>query len=254
MCIVSRIAADPKGSMNVAKHYQKFILGVVLIAALAAGLVWWIGLDVIADYQDDLQYYVIAHLSLVGRSMVLALFTGIPAGIVLSRPLFSKQAERVMQIFNVGNTLPSLAVLALSMAVLGIGDRPAVLALWLASLLPIVRNTFEGLRQVSPALRESARGMGMTPLQSLFKVELPNAMPVIMGGVRTALVINVGTAPLAFLIGATSLGALIFPGIYLNDQSQLLLGAGGTALLAIVLDGLVAFGSQLMFERRGLSR
>lgn len=235
-------------------RHRKWILAALIFVAVLAGLVAWIGIDVIADYQDDLIYYTQQHLSLVGRSMALALLTGVPAGVLLSRPAFARHAERAMQIFNIGNTLPSLAVLALSMAVLGIGDGPAVLALWLASLLPIVRNTYEGLKGVPQAQKEAARGMGMTPLQALFKVELPNAMPVIVGGIRTALTINVGTAPLAFLIGASSLGELIFPGIYLNDPDQLLLGAGGTALLAILLDGLVAGLSNTFFARRGLAR
>ena len=145
-------------------------------------------------------------------------------------------------------------VLALALAVLGIGERPAILALWLASLLPIVRNTYEGLRNVSPALLEAARGIGMTPCQQLIRVELPNALPVILAGVRISLVINVGTVPLSFLIGANSLGELIFPGIYLNNQSLLLLGAGATALLALTLDALFATAGHVYLRRRGLAR
>ncbi len=163
-------------------------------------------------------------------------------------------ADRLMQIFNIGNTVPSLAVLALALAVLGIGERPAILALWLASLLPIVRNTCEGLRGVSPALIEAARGLGMTATQRLFRVELPNALPVILAGVRISLVINVGTVPLSFLIGANSLGELIFPGIYLNNQPLLLLGAAATALLALALDGLFAAAGYCYLRRRGLAR
>ncbi|MFX6040247.1 ABC transporter permease subunit, partial [Acinetobacter baumannii] len=92
-----------------------------------------------------------------------------------------------------------------------------ILALWLASLLPIVRNTYEGLKNVPAAMKEAARGIGMKPHQILFRVELPNALPIIVGGVRTSLAINVGTAPLSMLIGGESLGGLIFPGIYLNN-------------------------------------
>ncbi len=144
-------------------------------------------------------------------------------------------------------------MLALSLAVLGIGERPAVLALWLASLLPIVRNTCEGLRGLPPALLEAAKGIGMTPRQRLLRVELPNAMPVILAGVRTSLVINVGTVPLSFLIGANSLGEMIFPGIYLNKPSLLLLGAAATALLALALDALFAAGGRFYLRRRGLA-
>ncbi|WP_286776584.1 ABC transporter permease, partial [Pseudomonas sp. UBA800] len=142
-----------------------------------------------------------------------------------------------------------LAVLALAMVVIGIGDRPAIIALFLASLLPIVRNTYEGLKNVPGSLKEAATGIGMTPRQQLWQVELPNAVPIIVGGVRVALALNVGTAPLAFLIGANSLGSLIFPGIALNNQPQLLLGAACTALLALLLDALVSFSSKRWLER-----
>ncbi|MGH8785926.1 MAG: ABC transporter permease [Cupriavidus necator] len=223
------------------------------LAALAA-LVAWIGVDVIRQYQERLVYDVADHLRLVVLSMALALATGIPAGIALSRPCMRRWADRLMQVFNVGNTVPSLAVLALALAVLGIGERPAILALWLASLLPIVRNTCEGLRTVSPTLLEAARGIGMTPVQRLVRVELPNALPVMLAGIRIALVINVGTVPLSFLIGANSLGELIFPGIYLNNQPLLLLGAAATALLALALDALFAAAGQLYLRRRGLAR
>lgn len=113
-----------------------------------------------------------------------------------------------------------------------------------------MRNTYEGLKNVQGSLKEAAVGIGMTPRQALWKVELPNAVPIIIGGVRVALAINVGTAmPLAFLIGANSLGSLIFPGIALNNQPQLLLGAACTALLALLLDGLVTLASRTWLER-----
>lgn len=144
-----------------------------------------------------------------------------------------------MQIFNVGNTLPPLAVLALAMVIIGIGDTPAIVALFLASLLPIVRNTYAGLCSVPASLIEAANGIGMTN-GSGFAVELPNAWPVMLSGIRIATAINVGTAPLAFLIGASSYGELIFPGIYLNDFPTLILGATATALFALILDTLLA--------------
>ena len=102
------------------------------------------------------------------------------------------------------------------------------------------------------AMKEAARGIGMKPHQILFRVELPNALPIIVGGVRTSLAINVGTAPLSMLIGGESLGGLIFPGIYLNNHGQLLLGAAATALLALVLDALVTSLSGFYLARRGL--
>ena len=135
-----------------------------------------------------------------------------------------------------------------------VGDpsEVAAVALFLASLLPIVRNTYAGLAGLQPALLEAADALGMTPRQRLWRVELPNALPVILTGVRVALALNVGTAPLAFLIGASSYGELIFPGIYLNNHTALLLGAGGTALIALTLDMTLA-GLGRLAAARGLA-
>jgi len=215
-------------------------LALLAIIAVIALLVWGLGLNTLRDRREDLIYLAQQHLFLVFWSMFFALLVGIPSGILLSRPFARRWAEYVMQIFNVGNTLPPLAVLALAMVIVGIGDRPALIALFLASLLPIVRNTFAGLSAVPPSLIEAANGIGMTKFQRLRQVEIPNALPVILAGVRIATAINVGTAPLAFLIGASSFGELIFPGIYLNDFPTLILGAIATALVALILDMLLA--------------
>jgi osmoprotectant transport system permease protein len=237
----------------VPRRYGKGLMGCATVVVILALLVQWIGIDTIQRYREDLLFYLQAHLLLVLTSMFAALVVGLPAGIVLSRPGMVGRAERFMQIFNIGNTVPPLAVLAIALGFLGIGAGPAIFALFLASLLPIVRNTYEGLRNVQGSLKEAAVGIGMTPGQVLCKVELPNAVPIIIGGVRVALAINVGTAPLAFLIGANSLGSLIFPGIALNNQPQLLLGAACTALLALILDAIVTLVSRLWLER-GLTR
>ncbi|WP_376785169.1 osmoprotectant ABC transporter permease OsmY [Atlantibacter hermannii] len=214
---------------------------------LVTGLiVWGVGLDTVKERRVDLIYLGQQHLKLVFSSMALALLVGIPSGILLSRPAARRFAEYVMQIFNVGNTLPPLAVLALAMVIIGIGDRPAIFALFLASLLPIVRNTYAGLCSVPGSLIEAAKGIGMTRWQRLRQVELPNAWPVMLSGIRIATAINVGTAPLAFLIGASSYGELIFPGIYLNDFPTLILGAAATALFAMILDLALAGLGRLM--------
>ncbi|MBU5378009.1 MAG: osmoprotectant ABC transporter permease OsmY [Pantoea sp.] len=213
------------------------LLAIVCVLAL---LVWGLGIDTLRARRVDLIYLGQQHLYLVFWSMLFALLVGIPSGILLSRPFARRWAEYAMQIFNVGNTLPPLAVLALAMVVLGIGEKPALFALFLASLLPIVRNTYSGLSAVPSSLIEAANGIGMTKFQRLRQVELPNACPVMLAGIRIATAINVGTAPLAFLIGASSYGELIFPGIYLNDFPTLILGAVATALFALLLDMLLA--------------
>jgi len=219
------------------------LLALILVTGL---IVWGVGLDTVKERRVDLIFLGQQHLKLVFSSMALALLVGIPSGILLSRPAARRFAEYVMQIFNVGNTLPPLAVLALAMVIIGIGDRPAIFALFLASLLPIVRNTYAGLCSVPGSLIEAAKGIGMTRWQRLRQVELPNAWPVMLSGIRIATAINVGTAPLAFLIGASSYGELIFPGIYLNDFPTLILGAAATALFAMILDLALAGLGRLM--------
>jgi osmoprotectant transport system permease protein len=195
-------------------------------------------------YGGDIAHLLKQHLALAALSGGLAILTGISLGIVLSRESSARFAEAGLQVLNIGATIPTLAILALSMSWLGIGTRPAVFALWAVTLLPIVRNTIAGLRGVEPYLLEAGRGMGMTPVQLLAQVELPNALYVILAGVRTALAINVGTVPLAFLIGGGGLGELIFTGIDLNEPAMMLAGALPTAGLAVIVDfavSLIAF-------------
>jgi osmoprotectant transport system permease protein len=217
------------------------VLAVWLVLILAVGLwAWSSGMPAeILTYWDDITYLTRQHVALVAWSGAFAILVGIPVGAVLSRPAFRKFSELVLQIFNLGTTIPTLAVLALSMTLLGIGSVPAIFGLWAATLLPIVRNTYTGLKAVPPHLVEAARGMGMKPGQVFWRVELPNALFVIFGGVRTALAVCVGTAPLAFLIGAGGLGELIFTGIALDELPMMLAGAIPTALIAVLTDFLV---------------
>ncbi|MBB5398056.1 osmoprotectant transport system permease protein [Paraburkholderia youngii] len=194
----------------------------------------------IGQFRADIAYQAGQQMLMVLIAGVAAILVAVPAGVWLSRPENGRAARFVMFTFNAGQAVPKLAILALAMSVLGIGAKPAILALWLATLLPIAMNTYEGIRAVPPALIEAANGIGMTRRQILFRVELPNAMFVILAGVRTALAITVGTAPLAFLVGGGGLGELIFTGIDLNDFGMLLAGAIPTALLAVATDLFVA--------------
>ncbi|OEY67000.1 ABC transporter permease [Marinobacter sp. X15-166B] len=235
----------PIQSLNMA------LRALVLVAIFFAGA-WGQSSGVIDDflfYIPDVQYLMGQHLWLTAVSGGLAILVAIPVGIVLSRPSMERWAETVMQVFNIGTTIPTLAVLALAMSFLGIGTVPSVFALFVATLLPIVRNTYTGLRGVDPALLEAAAGIGMSPMQRLFRVELPNALYVIFAGIRTALVLNVGTVPLAFLIGGGGLGELIFTGIDLFDPVMMLAGAIPTALLAVLVDACIAVAAFLMIQR-----
>lgn len=215
---------------------------VVLLVAMFALGAWAYGSGLIPEMlrlRADIVYLGQQHITLAAISGGLAILAGIPLGIVLTRPAFRRGAEIAMQVLNVATTVPTLAILALSMTVLGIGEVPAIFALWVASLLPIVRNTYVGIRAVPGYLLEAATGMGMTPPQILWRVELPNALFVIFAGIRIALAVNVGTVPLAFLIGGGGLGELIFTGIDLFLPAMMLAGAIATAAIAVAVDSLV---------------
>jgi osmoprotectant transport system permease protein len=211
---------------------------IVAIVAFALGSLAQRGglIDQVVAYSGDIAFLAQQHMSLVAISGGLAVAIGLPLGVWLSRPTMRGFAETIMQILNVGSTVPTLAILALAMTLLGIGALPAIFGLWVASLLPIVRNTYAGLLAVPQHLIEAATGMGMRRSQILLRVELPNALFVSFAGIRTALAINVGTAPLAFLIGGGGLGELIFTGIDLNEPAMMLAGAIPTALLAVFVD------------------
>lgn len=208
-------------------------------------------LEIVELYQEDIVYLSVEHIELVAISGGAAILTGVLLGVLLSRAWMKRLAEPLIQILNIGATIPTLAVLALSMSFLGVGKIPALFALWVMALLPIVRNTYAGLKSVSPHLIEAAQGMGMRPIAIIWQVELPNALLVIFAGVRTAIAINIGTAPLAFLIGGGGLGELIFTGIDLNELDMLLAGVIPVALLAVLIDFLLG-QMQYWFIPRGV--
>jgi len=167
-------------------------------------------------------------------AVIAGFLIAVPLGILLTRT--EKLNKYVIGFVNILQTIPSLALLGLMIPLLGIGVIPAIVALFLYSLLPMLRNTFTGIREVDPALKEAARGMGMTSLQILFKVELPMALSIIMGGFRTATIFTISWATLAAVIGGGGLGYLVFTGLGVANDSMLLTGAIATALLATIAD------------------
>jgi osmoprotectant transport system permease protein len=177
------------------------------------------------------------HLLLVSLSLAAAILLAVPLGLLLER--FRAGAEPVIRGAGVLQTVPSIALLAFMIPLLGIGVVPALVALFLYSLYPILRNTYTGIRDASPEATSAALALGMTPLQVLRHVRLPLAAPVIMAGIRTAAVINVGTATLAAFIGAGGLGDPIVAGLALSDSRMILSGAIPAALLALLVDGLL---------------
>lgn len=193
----------------------------------------------ISNHPSEVVLLLGQHLKLVGISSLVAIVCAIPLGVFITRPRFKKFEFIIMNFANIGQTVPSIAILALVMSYLGLGWKTAVFALWFSSLLPILRNTMAGINSVNPAIIDAGKGMGMTPKMILWKLELPNASYAILAGIRTSIVINVGTAALAFLIGGGGLGDLIFTGISLADTSTMLAGALPVVLLAVLIDFLL---------------
>lgn len=178
------------------------------------------------------------HLWLTGLALLLAAAIGVPLGILLTR--YERAAKPVIAVANVIQTIPSLALFGLLLPVPWLGEdaaRLAILALTAYALLPILRNTYAGLRSVDPALIDVAEAMGMTGQQRLWKVELPLGASVILAGVRTATVTCVGVATIAAAVGAGGLGELIFRGVASVDNGLVLAGAIPAALLALAADG-----------------
>ncbi|MGO9084826.1 MAG: ABC transporter permease [Candidatus Sulfotelmatobacter sp.] len=187
--------------------------------------------------QGQVLELTLEHLWLVGLSTLLAALIGIPLGIVIAhRPGWNKP---VLGGANIIQTIPSLALFGFLLPVPWLGaraDRLAILALTLYALLPIIRNTYTGIRGVDPAVVEAGRGMGLTESQLLFQVELPLAVSVILSGVRVAVVISVGLATIAAAIGAGGLGEFIFRGLAMVDDRVILAGAIPAAILALGAD------------------
>lgn len=177
------------------------------------------------------------HLWLVGLSTLFAILIGIPVGIAIAHRF--SLGKPILAAANIIQTIPGLALFGFLLPVPWLGeraDRLAILALTLYALLPIIRNTYTGIRGVDGSVMEAGRGMGLTDTQLLFQVELPLALSVILSGVRVAIVISVGLATLAAAIGAGGLGEFIFRGLAMVDNRVILAGAIPAAILALIAD------------------
>ena len=196
-------------------------------------------LQFIADNLPLIGMLTLQHLGIVVVAVFLAVLTGVPIGIAITQN--ERVARFVMSVAAMLMTIPSIALFGLMIPLLsligqGIGYVPAVLALFQYSQLPIIRNAYAAITNIDPALREAARGMGMTTTQRLLRVEIPIAVPLIMAGVRIAVVINIGIAAIATYIGAGGLGTLISRGITQSDSRQLIAGALIVSALAVAAD------------------
>jgi osmoprotectant transport system permease protein len=188
------------------------------------------------DSYEDWVYLLRQTVVIVFASGITASLLGIAAGILMTRPWFQRFADMFSQSFNILSAVPTLAILAIVMTITGLGFKSAFLGLITVTILPVVRNTYQGISEVPEHMIEAARGQGMTDQQILWKVQFPNALYVITAGIRTGFALNVGTSPLITLIAADSLGEYIFTGIQLNEFNSLLIGSLSVAALAIVTD------------------
>lgn len=179
------------------------------------------------------------HIWLSGFSMIVAMLICIPLGIWISRKL--KVANYIINAINIFRVIPSLAILALAMPLLGVGFAPAAVALTILACPPILINTYVAFRDIDPAIKEAAKGMGMSGLQRIMKVEFPLALPVMLAGIRTASVEIIASATLAVLIGGGGLGNYIINGVSMMSKSYLLIGAIPVALLAILSELIFSF-------------
>jgi osmoprotectant transport system permease protein len=219
---------------------KRWIVPALLVLALSGITAWMTSLKTVGIYRmpgiNEVLIATFQHFQLVIAAEGLAILLGVPIGFIVSRRALRWVGTPLMALVNVGQTIPTLALLAIASLVIGSGFRAAVVGLFIYALLPIVRNTYAGIRSVDPAVKEAAHGMGMTRWQVTSRVELPLARPVIIAGIRTSTVVNVGTAAVAGMIGGVGLGALITTGLAVNVVEMVLQGAAPAAGLAIALD------------------
>jgi osmoprotectant transport system permease protein len=238
------------------QHYDLVILPLIIVVVLAL-IFFYVStrqLDTIEQRvlaTDNVLKLLGQHLWLAALSTVLVLVIAVPVGILLSRRAARPVQGPVLAAGGFAQALPPFGVLLLMAFAFDFGVTSAVVGLTLAALLPVLRNTVIGLQQVDQSLIEAARGMGMSARQTLFRVELPLAVPVIVAGLRVALVLNVGTATLATYIGAGGLGELVQQALRLNRINVLLVAGAIIAAVALLIDWLAGVAERVVVSRAG---
>ncbi|MGW3651747.1 ABC transporter permease [Streptomyces sp. NPDC000878] len=252
-------AASPSAlkSPTARLSWQKLtILPGVLVLVLLATWLWFRQADLDAISENALSNGQVSkalwqHVELTAISTFFVLVIAIPLGILLTRRAFRRATPVVMAVANMGQATPAIGLLALLVIWLGIGRKTALIGIVAYAILPVLSNTIAGLKANDPTLLEAARGIGMSSLWVLARVELPLAVPLILAGVRTALVLNVGTATLATFGGGGGLGVLITTGITNQRMPVLMLGSILTVVLALLVDWLASL-AELLLRPRGL--
>ncbi|MEX1038723.1 MAG: ABC transporter permease [Acidimicrobiia bacterium] len=215
-----------------------------VVMASAVGAMW-----VYSDFDSTVERIlsterlvdnVIAHVSMTLWSTVFVVGLAVPLGIFLTRPAYRRFAPPILAFANSGQAIPAFGLLVLFAGAFGTGQRTAIYAFTVFALLPVLRNTMVGLQQVDQSVIDAGRGMGLSKRQALFRIELPLSVPVILAGIRTALVINVGMATLGFLISAGGLGEPIGAGLQLRRDEAVFIAGGMVAALALLVDFVAA--------------
>jgi osmoprotectant transport system permease protein len=228
------------------------LLTLCLVATVMITSMEWVKEGVYKPFSwGDVLNATTAHLEMVLIAEAIAIAIGVPLGILVTRRGFRWLSTPVIGGSNVGQSIPSLAVIAIMAPILGFGFQSAIVALVIYGLLPILRNSYSSILNIDPSIVEAARGMGMTRGQIARKIELPLALPVIMAGIRISTVITVGTAELAVLVGGAGLGRITLSGVFSQQVLIILQGAAPTAALAIVL-GFFLARVEIWLTSRGL--
>ena len=243
--------AESQPRKGFAFYFDIGFIPVVLIAALITLYVYIQGLtldDIEAREltREKIVTLVGEHLELVAVSSVIVVVLAIPIGVLLTRPGIRRASAVVLPIANFGQAIPSIGVLTLFAIWFSVGFKYAVIALVLVSFLAVLRNTIVGIDRVDPSYVDAARGMGLSKTAVLFQVELPLAVPVILAGIRVALILNVGSAALATYTNAGGLGDLIDKGITLQRDPILITGGVLTACLALAIDWLAGVAERVL--------
>jgi osmoprotectant transport system permease protein len=235
-------AAPADSAQVVARRAARYLAMPAFLTAVCVLLYLYVDaqeLDSIAARRLNAEVIVrstVRHLQLVGLSTAIVILLAVPLGVLLTRSFARSITPPLITVANTGQAIPSVGVIVLLALTLGFGFRYAIVALVLYAFLPVLRNTMVGLQQVDRTIIEAGRGMGMTRRGVLLKIELPLAVPVVLAGVRTALVINVGTAAIAAITNAGGLGDIIYAGLVTNRTVVTLTGGVLTAVLALLVD------------------
>ena len=247
---------DEPGPRRSRAAWWRRYLGVPAVLALVCiGVAVYVAVADLDDVEhrlltlDGLLNATLVHLQLVGLSTLLVIVIAVPMGILVTRPAARRLTPLVVGLGNIAQSVPSLGVIVLFAILFAPGFRGAVVALVVYAFLPILRNTIVGLQQIDPFVVESARGMGMSSNRVLREIELPLAVPVILAGVRTAAVINVGTATIGALTNAGGLGSVVYGGIVQSRTPVIVVASILTAVLALLVDHVLGVAEDVLRPR-----